>query len=112
MPLMRITPLGRQRLYLTRHMWADDEHAEIEPSCVEAAKKMGYAEDPAPEPAPRRRGRPPKAAPGETPIEERTVPELRQMAEEQGAKLPAGYVKHEDLVKIVRDSDESPADDD
>jgi hypothetical protein len=122
MPRMRITDLGRQRLYLTRHMWASDDEAEIEPACVDAARAMGYVEDIEPEPAvaPRRRGRPPgrKAAPAATSgLEDKTVPELREMAEEKGVELPAGYVRHDDLVDIVKDAetdqgDEQPKSDD
>lgn len=116
MPLMRITELGRRNLYLTRQMWADDQHAFIESACSEAAKALGYAEDPQAEPAPvppqqqraqRRRGRPRRAP---APLETKTVPELREMAEEKGVELPSRYVKKDELVDIVEDADTDQGD--
>ena len=111
MPRMRITDLGRRNLYLTRAMWVDDNHAMIEPECAEAARSLGYAEDPdvEPEPAPRRRGRPPKAAASVKADEyhEKTVAELREEAESRGVELPAGYVKKDDLVEAIEETNKS-----
>jgi hypothetical protein len=70
---------------------------------AEPQQEQAASEQPA-----KKRGRPRK---GEGPtrqakreaaaLDEKTVPELREMAEERGVDLPPGYVKKDDLVEKI-----------
>lgn len=120
---MRVTPrmppkLRRIMSYRTRMMVADDgDEFEVGPSDARILRKAKYAEDVGSAPAPRPRGRPPKArepepeskqAVADEPkaLEEHTVAELREMAEQRGHELPAGYVTHSALIGMLRGEDE------
>lgn len=119
---MRITEAGRRRLYLTRDMVAGQDEIEVDPRSAEAMRVLGYATDlPAEsaEPAAKPRGRPRKAAPVEPEapakpedpnrheFEHMTVPDLREMAEEKGVELPTGYVRKDELVELLEQTDEA-----
>ena len=115
MAKMRATarmPRGVLQRYRTRMMTAEgDTFEEPSPKWSGFYARHGWAtmvpDEPAPAPAPRRRGRPPKAAPsGAAPLEEKTVPELRELAEEKGVDLPGGYVRKDELVELVGGADD------
>ena len=102
--------------YGTRRMLAADDEGTFEVRSRDMARALvalGHAEAVADEPA-KRRGRPPKAAapepePEREPepepadeLEDKTNAELRQMVEERGFELPAGYVRSDKLVALLR----------
>ena len=118
--------LARRLSYRTRMMVAEGDEFEVAPSVARTLRVMRYAENvaagaagAAPEPARRRRGRPPKVRapqqleeqPGavsedEHPagrLEDMTVTALRQVCEARGIELPSSYLTHDRLVKILRD---------
>lgn len=100
MPKMRVTELGRSRLYLTRDMIAGDV-ADIEPQCVEAAKALGYVEDIGPEPV--------RAARRSAEAAEPTRKELLELAEERGIELPSGYVSRDKLAELIKNAEQDDA---
>ena len=106
-PTEAMPPKLRQR-YMTRRLVAGDVF-EASPNEVRLFMKAKWADIASDEPAPvaKRRGRPPKvAAPEPEPFEDKTVPELREMAEERGVDLPSGYVRKEELVERISEADD------
>lgn len=96
----------RKSLYMTRRLLADDGTFEASPNEVRLFSKARWAELVQDDPAPRRRGRPRKAQPEPEPtLEEKTVPELREMAEDRGVDLPSGYVKKDELVEKISEAE-------
>lgn len=49
---------------------------------------------------------PEKVEPEEPKLEDHTVDELREMAEEKGVVLPSGYVRKDELIELVGQADE------
>ncbi|HXV28717.1 MAG TPA: Rho termination factor N-terminal domain-containing protein [Sinorhizobium sp.] len=121
MAKMRATsrmPRGVLNRYRTRMLTADPAvFEERSPKWSGFYRTHGWATDVAdePVPAPRRRGRPPKAAGTAQSVQsdeyqEKTVAELREEAAALGVELPSGYVKKDDLLEIVKDAETDQGD--
>lgn len=130
MTKMRATakmPRGVLQRYRTRMMTAEgDTFDEPSPKWSRFYAQHGWAHEVSdePAPAPRKRGRPPKAQPPEAaggsvkaneyapPLEDKTVSELREMAEDKGVDLPSGYVRKDELVEMLEETGEQTKVDD
>jgi hypothetical protein len=112
---------ARRMQYRTRMMTAElqgGSEFEVTGRDARYLRKAGWAEDvdmTAPEPPPRRRGRPPKAetaAPKPEPtasddFETMTVLELRALAEDRGHTLRSGYIPKADLIDLLEGRESS-----
>lgn len=122
MAKMRATakmPRGVLARYSTRMLTADPAvFEERSPKWSGFYRQHGWATDVVEEaaPAPRRRGRSPKAAAAAAPAvkadeyQDKTVAELREEAAALGVELPSSYVKKDELVEIVKDAETDQGD--
>lgn len=125
MPKMRATsrmPRGVLNRYRTRMLTAEGDTNTFEERSPKwrnfyAQQGWAHAVPDEPAPAPRRRGRParaetkPEPEPEPEPVsakadeydlESLTNEQLRERAEQCGHELPAGYVKNDDLIAMIR----------
>jgi hypothetical protein len=112
MPSMRLKALKSFR-YATRQLQEGDEFDARNPRDYKVLLAVKQAEPVSDVAVMRRSSRPARraqAAKTESKTEqpqddlaEKTVPQLREMAEEKGVELPSGYLRHDDLVDILKE---------
>ena len=103
-------PPGNDARDLKAINWAEDAPAdEVGYAPRRRLKPQAKAVQPEPKAKPEAKAEP-KPEPKPEPLEEKTVPELREMAEQQELDLPSGYIRKDELIDMLQDTEEDEND--